>query len=347
MDRSEVFSYKDAFTGTKRNIAKEIKAVETSATLTDAVKARQLGKLYSELRNKFRGKDEYTHYNELMCKYNSQADELEQEEAKIAELHAQQKSRETKEVQLLEKINEIKQDALRDNVTGCSEAIRYYAQLKSLFDGISKEKYNLYESHRNNLEDKKKYFILQESEQKETDKSQKARLKREMSQLCSKQKHAQKLNDEADALEKEVKYCELIEMAGESTDLSQKAKLHRVMTYYCEADAQKNLALAKEFEAQAEKQQQEQVNIAEKTCRIVGLNIEISATNENKKLTPYNRLKTLAQLMEQRWELSQDVPKFKSDFAQDESRILKLRREAIGYASNDIERKEMIVLLKY
>lgn len=347
MDKSVAFSFKDALTGTKRNIAEEIKAVEASTTLTDAAKARQLGKLYGELRNKFRGKDEYSQYNELMCTYSTKADELEKEDARIAELHAQQKAREVKEVQLLEKINAIKQDVLRDNLAGCSEIIRYYSQLKSLFEDVNKEKYNLYEARHNNLEKKKIFFTLQELCEKETDKSQKAKIKREMSEFCPKKDRAQKLNDEADALEKEVEYNQLIQKAAESSNLSQKAKLHRVMMYYSEADAEKNLVLAKDFEAQAEKQQQEQLIIVDKTCKIVGLNMEISAIDANKTLTPYNRLKTLSQLMEQRLKLAQDVPKFKSDFAQDERRIQILRREAIGYARSETERKEMIALLKY
>lgn len=347
MDANFAFSFKDAVLGNKRNIAEEIKAVDANALLTDAAKARQLGKLYGELRNKYRGKDEYSSYSQLMCAYNEKATELEKEEASIAKLQAEQKIREAKEIQLLEKINEIKQDALLDNLAGCNEIIRYYSQLKALFDGVNKEKYNLYESRHTNLEKKKIFFTLQELGEKETDKSAKAKIKREMSVLCSKQERAQKFIDEADALEKEIKYNELMQMATESANLSQKAKLHRIMMYYSESDAEKNLALAKDFEAQAEKEQKQQLMTVEKTCRIVGLNMEISTTATNKKLAPYNRLKTLAQLMEQRWRLSQDVPHFKSEFIHDLERVQKLRREAIGYASNETERTEMIALLKY
>ena len=342
-------SFKDVVLGKKRDIQEEINYVKSDTSLTALVRARQLGKLYGELRNKYRGKDEYAEYNNLMCRFNKIALEIEQQEQEVDQHLKKQAARNAKESKLKEHLEKITSDGGLSSLAKCEAKLECYAQLKALFDGINKEKYNLYENSRGNIEQKKSLLILKASLEQNSNKSENVKTLRKISALCMKPVRAQKYRDRAEALEKEEKYDELVALASQSANLLQKAKLHRVMMYYSEDRAAENLAIAKQLEDQAEKERLQDEALNEKMGKITGLNMEIATTdaNKDKKLTHYDRLKTLAELVEQRWELSQDVPHFKSQFTNDLTRVQKLRLEAIGYAKNETERGAMIALLKY
>lgn len=346
-------SFADAVAGKKRNIEQEIEVAEHDTGLNPLARAHLLVKLYGELRNKHRGKDEYAKYTKLICDYKEVAKQLEQQEKESTQQLKEQEARIAKEAALKEQIAKITADTSLDSLARCDAHIECYDQLKALF-GANKEKYNLYESSRANVEQKKALLSLKASLTQITDKQKKSETFREISALCKKPVRAQKYRDMAAAMdqeiiqdEKQAKYQDILGLIAKSNDFAQKSKLHRVLIYYSDEHAEENRALAVQLEQQAEEEQEQRLILIEKTCKIIDLNAEIEKTATDKTLTSYRRTSTLAHLIESRMGLAQDVPKYKEQFAHDLVRVQKLRREAIGHATNDADRAAMIKLLSY
>lgn len=270
-----------------------------------------------------------------------------QEEIKAAKKAAENARNETEKT-IRGQIQELKNDNSIVGLDRCNAQKCYCIQLQDLFkDGTNREKYNLYTDKLAYLEQKSKLLALKASLATIKNKSEKAKTLREMSELSTKPDRIQRYMDQADALEKAEKYDEIMQMISQSTDLAQKAKLHRILVYYSEENADTNLVLAKQYEEQAEKEQQERLLIVDRTCKIVGLTMEIEKTAKDTSLTPFQRTGTLASLIESRFTLAQDVPTYKVKFADDLVRVQKLRREAIGHATNDADKQSIIKLLTY
>lgn len=346
-------SFKDALLGKKRDLIEEIDSAKSDTSLSPAVRARKLAKLYAELRNKYRGKEEYSEYSELMVRYAKTAKELERQEREIAYQLEEKNIRTAKEGQLNEQLKKISSASI-DPLAKCEARFKCYSQLMALFDGINKEKYNLYEASRDNVTQKKTLLSLKASLEQTSDKSQQVETLRAISKLCKKPARAQRYMQRAEVLEQEiyqeeltVKYNDILQMISQTSDPAQIAKLYRILMYYSDAHAQENLALAKQYEEQAEKEQQERLLIVDRTGKIVGLTMEIERTAKDPSLTPFQRTGTLASLIESRFTLAQDVPTYKIKFADDLGRVQKLRREAIGHAKNDADRQSIIKLLTY
>lgn len=357
MDSGTFATFKDALTGKKRyikDIKDDIDKVKVNTSLTPIERAHQLGNLYGELRNKYRGKDEYENYNKLMSNHYEVAKELEQQELMINQQLKEKTKRDEEERNLKIKLEKTTANQSLSSLAKCDARMSYLAQLKALFDGVNKEKYNLYDASYANAEQKKSLLVLKASLDTTTDKSKKAETLRAISKLCTKEARAQRYLNQAQAVEQEIrqeelaaKYKDIQQTISETTSSSERAKLYRVLSYYSDEHAAENLALAKHYEEQADREQQQQLFIVDRTCKIVGLNMEIEKTAADSKLTPYQRTSTLANLFEERFKLAQDVPKYQAEFINDIPRVQKLRREAISHATNEADRQAVIKLLTY
>lgn len=336
---------KDALLGNpkkQRNLKQEINEARQDDSLTEPAKSRKLASLYTELRNRHRGTELYDEYNQVACTYRERAALIE---------NAQKK-----EADLTEQIRTIRQDTSRQYPERLDDIITRYEKLTDLFANVDAEQYQAYYTRLTNHKAKKSYLQTLALYRSSINKVEKAQLLRELSQKCAKENpdRAQEHMINAEALEREIqqeeivaKYKEIENKILETNDLSQKAKLHRVLVYYSDKHAQENLAKAKQLEEQAEKQQQEHLVIVGKVAQIVGLTMEIARVDNDKNLSPFKKCSTLAQLFQQRRDLSQGIPKYESEFAEDLTRVQKLQREALGHASTDAERQSVIALIKY
>lgn len=336
---------KDALLGNPkkpRNLKQEINEARQDDSLTEPAKSRKLASLYTELRNRHRGTELYDEYNAIACSYRERATRIE---------NAQKE-----EENLTEQIRTIRQDTLRKYPERLDEIIIHYEKLTNLFAGIDEEQHQAYNTRLTNHKAKKSYLQTLALYRASTDKTEQVTLLRKLSEQCAKEnpdraqehmRNAERLEQEIQQEERAAKYKEIENKILETADLSQKAKLYRVLAYYSDQGTEENLAIAKQLEEQAEKQQQEHLIVVGKVARIVGLSIEISKVDNDKKLPPFEKCTILSQLLQQRRDLSHGIPKYESEFENDLTRIQKLQREALGYASTDAERQSVIALIKY
>lgn len=342
-------TFKDAVLGNPkkpRDCMQEIQEVHNNASLSELKKLRRIAGLYTELRNRNRGKESYEEYNSRAQEYRSRADELEMQEHQAREREARKKKIEQDEIELLDQIKATRKDGSRPHLERVENIIGYYIELTQLF-ADEDEKLNLYQKNADMFRQKKAYLTLLESYKKSSDKSEQLSLLRELARICDNPDRVNAHMAKAQMLEEEIKgaaYNDSYRLLADTNDTLSKAKIHRLLAYYSLTEAQscRHLTQAEQLEVDAQKEQEQQMLILDRTIKIVGFNTEIAKVSSDLKLSEFKRRDTLAGLLEQRARLAKGVPHFEKECAGDLERAVKLRRESIAYAPDENTRMAII-----
>jgi len=342
-------TFKDALLGNSkapRDFMQEIQETQSNASLSELRKLRKIAALYTELRNRNRGKETYEEFNRLAQEHRARADELEKQERLAREQEAIKKKRAEDEIEWLNQIKAARKDNSRPQIERVENIIGYYTKLATLF-ADEDEKLNLYQTNADMFRQKKAYLTVLEYYKKSSDKSEQLSLLRELARICD---NPDRVNDhmaKAQMLEEEIKsaaYNDSYRLLADTKDTLSKARIHKLLASYAPDEAQSvaHRQKAEQLEIDAQKEQEQQVLILNRTARIVGLNAEISLVSGNTSISEFKRRDTLAGLLEQRGRLAKGVPYFEQECAGDLERALKLRRESIAYAPDETTRMAII-----
>lgn len=358
-------SFKDALLGNRRDIQKEIEAVKNDTSLKPADHARQMGKLYGELRNKYRGKEEYAEYNHLMCRYNEIALELETKEkeaAKLAQQLAEQKQRAeeqaaraeqeryAQEERLVEKIRTVRRDTALSHMEQWQELTTCYQRLSEIAcANQNKEQYNLYQNRLDQLAQKKELCCRQDDLKKTTNKSKRAGILREIASIYNNNKDprahdyiakAQELEAQVRNEERDAKRQEILILLSLTTVATEKIELYGRLVDNCptEEEAQEINAQIKALEIRIAAERKKEALIDQRLKDISELSKLISKTEIDTTLVPFKRIDTLAGFLEKRATLSKGITALENNSVADLERARKLRTQSIALAPDETTR---------
>lgn len=351
-------SVKNAVSGPqKRDYLQEIAAVESDASLTEIIKLRKKASLYIKLRNENRGKEDYVVYNERAEQCRKEASILEQEE-RIAAAEAKRKQDILdREKEVIEQIRETRKDSNKSHLARVHELAGFYSQLADLFENEDETKFKMYQTRLTQFQNKTEYLFNYEELEKTTDRVEKISLLDKLAGLCDRvnperaNEHrltAQQIRDELQAEANHKAHEELVGLLVRTTDKTLQAQLCRKIAEVCD-DIQVGSyrAQAEKLEQEAQEEQRQQELTITKIARIQTLSAQITETDSNATLAPHLKLGKLADLLQERLNLSEGIAKFEADFAGDARRIGNLRRQAIGSTQDVQLQQSNIALIKY
>ena len=275
-------------------------------------KLRKIAALYTELRNRNRGKEMYEEYNKLAQEHRAKADELEKQERQARELAERKKKLAKMKHNGLIRLKFFEKTTLRPQIERVEDIIGCYTKLTTLFANEDEKQLSLYQTNVELFKQKKSYLTLLDSYNKSSDKSQQMNLLRQAAQICDNPDranehmvNAQKLQDEIHAEDMRKAYEDSYFLLAHAEDKVSRAKIYRILSSYAQSESQsfEHRQQAEQLEAEAQIEQEKQQLIVNKTCRIVCLTAEINKiaqTNPDKIFTQFKKLDTLAGLLQQR-----------------------------------------------
>lgn len=364
-------SFKDALLGRQRNIMLEITDVSADGALSEAVKARKIASLYTDLRNQHRGKDQYAEYNTRACEYRAMAESLEIQEREAAEraqeleeqkqraqaqAEREEQERYAEEGRLVEKIRMVRRDNALSHMEQWQELTTCYQRLLEIAcANQNKEQYNLYQNRLEQLTKKKTLCSLYDALKKASNKSDQAAIYRQIGTTYNNDNtRAQEYIAKAQALEEEVKqeciakaeaerdakYQEASILLSLTTSAVEKIDLYRrlVSSSASEQQAQENNAHIKALEIQIAAECKKEALIDQRLKQISDLNILIRKTEIDTTLVPFKRIDTLAGFLEKRASLSKGISALENNSVADLERARKLRTQSIALAPDETTR---------